>query len=362
MGGDGGTVAANRAYLRGTGKADHTADRASSSRPRASGVEDDANRARAALTTCSISGATLDPRANDVVACPHGRLYRREEALEALLRRSSSSRAATRGGGGRGEDEGGGCRTMGDHVRGMRDLHPVRFHLTTGGPTTVATPTCPVTGSDIGNGKVPCFLVVRSNGSGGDGDDDGGRDRGPNVLSERAIREMGIRGLQEEYGPFEEGDMIRLAPPLTGGVFEGIRKRWEERMEGERIAKVSGVPKTALVVFWFRSRSCMSASVVFIFIFFDPRTKTASPIDPPPSPPVIRIDSEKKEPEEGQETQARSEGGRRRRREASSPEDDAVVVVAVAVVVRAAVDGSRGFRREEERRREGRRGEGGARR
>ena len=236
MGGDGGTVAANRAYLRGTGKADHTADRASSSRPRALGAEDDANRARAALTTCAVSGATLDPRASDgdVVACPHGRLYGREEALEALLRRSSSSRAATRGGGGRGEDEGGGCRTMGDHVRGMRDLHPVRFHLTTtGGATTGATPTCPVTGSDIGNGKVPCFLIVRS----GDGE---GRDRGPNVLSERAIREMGIRGLQEEYGPFEEGDMIRLAPPLTGGVFEGIRKRWEERMEGERIAKVSG--------------------------------------------------------------------------------------------------------------------------
>jgi hypothetical protein len=245
MGGDGGTVAASRAYLRGAGKADRTADRAQSSsdgRTRRASAEDDARRARAALATCAATGSALDHRNDDVVACPHGRLYRREGAIEALLRRSSSRAAAAARGGGEDGRTGGGGTTMGDHVRGMRDLHPVRFHLAAGG-TGGATPTCPVTGSDIGSGNVPCFLVVRSGGrggGGGNGGEDDGRDRGPNVLSERAIREMGFRGLQEEYGPFEGGDMIRLAPPMAGGAFEGIRKRWEERMEGERIAKVRG--------------------------------------------------------------------------------------------------------------------------
>ncbi|KAL3764021.1 hypothetical protein ACHAW5_005105 [Stephanodiscus triporus] len=230
MGGDGGTVAANRAYLRGAGKADHTADRASSSSSSnrlGGGIEDDANRARATLSTCAVSGATLRHGIDDVVVCPHGKLYRREDALESLLRRSSHSRE-----GGRKEGGGEGGTMMGLHVRGMKDLHPVRFHLTatTGGGKM--TPTCPISGSDIGKGNVPSLVVVRSHGG-----DDRRDDRGPNVLSERAIREMGIRGLQEEYGPFEERDMIRLAPPITGGTFERIRKRWEQRMEEERIAK-----------------------------------------------------------------------------------------------------------------------------
>jgi hypothetical protein len=63
------------------------------------------------------------------------------------------------------------------------------------------------------------------------GGEDGGRrprdddidNIGPNVLSERAIREMGINELQQEYGPFEEWDMIQLAPPMSGGIFENIR-------------------------------------------------------------------------------------------------------------------------------------------
>ena len=50
MGGDGGTVAANRAYLRGAGKADHTADRASSSSKQAWGIDDDAHRRRMSPT------------------------------------------------------------------------------------------------------------------------------------------------------------------------------------------------------------------------------------------------------------------------------------------------------------------------
>ena len=112
---------------------------------------------------------------------------------------------------------------------------------------------CPITGSEIGSGYVPSFVIVRATksnekkeklaGKNNGVNADGGGDedeisRGPNVLSERAIKEMGIAGLQAEYGPFEERDMIRLAPPRTGGVFEEIQRKWEARMEEERLAKV----------------------------------------------------------------------------------------------------------------------------
>ena len=212
MGGDGGTVAANRAYLRGAGKADHTADYNSSVRNR-SRVEDEASRARAVIETCALTGSALDHGTDDIVACPYGKLYKKEEALEALLRRSR-----TLGGAG---DAGGG---LGVHIRGMKDLHPVKFHLSEQG----GMPTCPITGSNIGSGSVPSFVIVRNNKK-------VIKSNQPNVLSERAIKEMGVNGMQAEYGPFEEKDMIRLAP--SKAMFEVIRKQWEERMKEEQIAK-----------------------------------------------------------------------------------------------------------------------------
>lgn len=213
MGGDGGTVAANRAYLRGAGKADHTADHNSSVRNR-SRVEVEATRARAVFETCALTGSALDHTADDVVTCPYGKLYKKEEAFEALLRRSR-----TVDGGGN-DDVGG----LGTHIRGMRDLHPLKFHLTERGGML----TCPITGSNIGSGSVSSFVIVR-NIKGVT------QSNQPNVLSERAIKEMGVKGMQAEYGPFEERDMIRLAPSKT--IFEDIRTNWEERMKEAQIAK-----------------------------------------------------------------------------------------------------------------------------
>lgn len=270
MGGDGGTISSNRTYLRGAGKACHTADHPSNALRRAR--LEDAERARSALGTCAASGTALDlsparknggggggsggetggsvVSAADIVACPYGKLYRRETVLEALLRRSQT-------GGGKGVDA-----TPGWHVRGMKDLHPVRFHVVPssspekGGTTDnhgngngAATAgngkryvaACPITGSEIGSGNVPSFVIVRSKSKDGKkngGDENDEVSHNPNVLSERAIKEMGIRGLQAEYGPFEERDMIRLAPPETGGVFEKIQRGWDERMEEEQAAKL----------------------------------------------------------------------------------------------------------------------------
>jgi hypothetical protein len=280
MGGDGGTISSNRTYLRGAGKACHTADHPSNAAKRAK--LEDAERARLILTTCAISGAVLDLTPSnknknatnnnggvggnssiscsgaDIVVCPYGKLYKREEALEALLRRSQQINNNN--------------DALGSHVRGMKDLHPVRFYVTTAssasangdnhnnnngiskGRGTYYTATCPITSADIGSGNVASFVIVRSKKNAKSNSKDKKKDSdannnddpqeeevielGPNVISERAIKEMGIDGLQSEYGPFEEKDMIRLAPPKAGGVFDEIQQRWEARVEEERVAKM----------------------------------------------------------------------------------------------------------------------------
>ena len=260
MGGDGGTISSNRTYLRGAGKACHTADHKSNALKRSK--LEDAENSKLILSTCAITGALLDLSPTktassssnggrrevstvsgmDIVACPYGKLYKREKVLEALLYRSQT------GGGGGGDSNN---NTLGTHIRGMKDLHPVRFHVTTstsfsangvangGSAKQTYTPTCPITGSEIGSGNIPCYLIVRTKKSKDKTKDNDEVELNPNVLSESAIKEMGIAGLQTEYGPFEEEDLIRLAPPTTGGVFEEIRRKWESRMEEERIAKVS---------------------------------------------------------------------------------------------------------------------------
>ena len=260
MGGDGGTISSNRTYLRGAGKACHTADHKSNALKRSK--LEDAENSKLILSTCAITGALLDlspTKASsgignggggrevsavsgmDIVACPYGKLYKREKVLEALLYRSQT------GGGGGGDSN----IALGTHIRGMKDLHPVRFHVTAstsangaadnGSAKQMYTPTCPITGSEIGSGNIPCYLIVRTKKSKDKTKDNDEVELNPNVLSESAIKEMGIAGLQTEYGPFKEEDLIRLAPPTTGGVFEEIRRKWESRMEEERIAKVSEV-------------------------------------------------------------------------------------------------------------------------
>jgi len=254
MGGDGGTISSNRTYLRGTGKACHTADHPSNALKR-SKIED-AERAQMVLSTCAVSQAQLNlsptkkksgaggdgsvSRA-DIVACPYGKLYRHETVLEALLQRSQTGGV---------DDDGKNASLLGSHIRGMKDLHPVRFHVVAttsssssqGGTDGKYVAACPITGSEIASGNVPCFVIVRTKTSKDkkQTDEEDEVAHNPNVLSERAIKEMGVQGLQAEYGPFEEKDMIRLAPPArTGGIFEEIQRKWEARMEEEQIAKVS---------------------------------------------------------------------------------------------------------------------------
>lgn len=244
MGGDGGTISSNRAYLRGAGKAGHTADhkRYNASRSK----EEESESARTVLGSCYLSGEAFDlspsssEEAVDVVACPFGRLYKREHVLEALLSRSSKGVDVISAGSAAAFE-----RIM--HIRGRKDLHPVRFHITKEDKKEGYVVTCPITGSDIGGGSIPSFLIVKSCTNSTPVDDADNANTIPNVISERGMQEMGIDRLHEEYGPFEKKDLIRLAPQQ--GLFEEIRKKWEERMEADRLEKVSLCITLLLIIF-----------------------------------------------------------------------------------------------------------------
>mmetsp|Transcript_34789 Transcript_34789/g.52521 ORF Transcript_34789/g.52521 Transcript_34789/m.52521 type:complete len:274 (+) Transcript_34789:141-962(+) len=255
MGGDGGVIASNRRYMRGAGTADHTAD-AKRSASLSDEVGADRERCRQIMTTCAVTGSSLNfqpygagekkkDEADEgvtaegaIVACPHGRLYGKEAAVEALLRRKQKGLEGGE------EDE-----ADWSQVRGLKDLHSVRFRVVAAGKKGSTSfvgehhsqqrhiPVCPITGVEL-NGAVAAFLIVRTKSKKKKNKEEEDTTQ-PNVISERAIREMGIESLQAEYGPFDEKDMIRLAPPHVGGIFDKIKKDWERRTEEELLAKKS---------------------------------------------------------------------------------------------------------------------------
>jgi len=239
MGGDGGVIASNRRYMRGAGTADHTAD---SSRSSASDVAE-ANRERLnqAMRMCAVSGTPFDfapfdgdknsssQAANSnyggIVVCPYGRLYTREAAVQALSRRLKEVVGDSS------------ASEIGWHVRGMKDLHPVRFHVAgqaclESSDKPVFLPVCPIVGVHL-NGLHPAYVITNKLGLAhkkkkkskeGRKHQDTQDSQRPNVISEKAIKEMGYDTLQEEYGPFQKEDLIRLVPP-SGLVFDEIRDK-----------------------------------------------------------------------------------------------------------------------------------------
>jgi Rtf2 RING-finger len=201
MGGDGGVIASNRKYLRGAGTADHTGDS-----QRHTEKTSDKQVSQELLRLCYLTKAPLFQTNQAIVADPYGRLYHKEAVVEALLRRKHPSE----------QDE------FGPHVRGLKDLHPVRFHL------NHQIPMCPVTGAEL-NGQQPAFLIPQHphqhNNNSYDKD-------GVNVISERAIKEMGVEALQSDYGPFERSSLVRLAPPpsMMEEIIEAVRIQQEHEL------------------------------------------------------------------------------------------------------------------------------------
>lgn len=89
------------------------------------------------------------------------------------------------------------------HIRGLKDLKTLKFTSLVhdnrqercDGDTDSCLFMCPVTNQEF-NGLYP-FYVIWTTGW---------------VISEKAIKELGIESLQSEYGPFTEQDMVRLIP------------------------------------------------------------------------------------------------------------------------------------------------------
>ena len=194
MGGDGGVIASNRRYMRGAGTAEHKEHR-----------DETLERQEIARTMqcCAASSQPLQFSSSSsvIVTCPFGNLYHKEAAVEALLRRKQ-------------DDD----TVLGEHIRGLKDLHEVRFHLD--GSNNII-PICPITGREL-NGSIPAVALIP------------GKAGQCNVVSERGIQEMGTE-FEAEYGPVEE--KIRLAPPLD--VLMEIKARLEEKRALSSLSKKS---------------------------------------------------------------------------------------------------------------------------
>jgi Rtf2 RING-finger len=181
--------------MRGAGTADHTGDLHRHKAQKFNAIE--------AMTTCALTKTPLFGSSNNdalIVADPHGTLYHKEAAVQALLRRKQQQ-----DNNGDHENE-----VLGSHIRRLADLYNVRFHR----ENNVST--CPITGKAL-TGSIPAILLVP------------GKEATPNVVSESALKQLSSEELETEYGPINK--RVRLAPPPT--MLEEIKKQVMEEQEKE---------------------------------------------------------------------------------------------------------------------------------
>jgi hypothetical protein len=209
MGGDGGVIASNRKFMRGAGTANLAGDHGESS-----GKKQQQYNAHEAMTTCALTKAPLHTTGTGeiaIVACPYGRLYHKEAAVQVLLRRRKMDNNQDQI-----VDE------LGAHVRKLSDLYNVRFHRETEAQVT----TCPITGKAL-QGIIPAILLVP------------GKLDTPNVVSEGALQQLSQDELQAEYGPIQL--KVRLAPPPT--VWKEMQEALVTLREEQQRTKKDKKPK-----------------------------------------------------------------------------------------------------------------------
>ena len=179
MGGDGGVVANCRKFIRGCEKEE---------------VKDGKNIKRQQQRRARTCAQSQEKLVEPIVACEMGNLYKKEALLEAILEKSLNASFS--------------------HVRNMRDVKEIK---TTKNPAYVSSSggfdeesisefMCPVTLLEF-SGLHP-FVVIWTTGF---------------LLAEKAIREVGIEALQEEYGPFTEADVVHILP-LESDLLEQSRQ------------------------------------------------------------------------------------------------------------------------------------------
>jgi regulator of protease activity HflC (stomatin/prohibitin superfamily) len=168
MGGDGGTTATQRRFLRGYKNPE---DKEESKNIK--------QQQRLRSQMCAYSSSRLE---KPIAACELGNLYSKEKIINGLVEKSLPAYLS--------------------HIRGLKDLKNLKFTENPDYATElendgnyVAEYICPVTELEF-NGIFP-FVVIWSTGF---------------VLSEKAVREIGVDGLQAEYGPFSSNDIVKLLP------------------------------------------------------------------------------------------------------------------------------------------------------
>lgn len=145
--------------------------------------------------TCALSNSNLEV-GTPVVADELGNLFNKEALLTALVEKTLPPEFS--------------------HIRGMRDIVSCSFHKNpTPPPDGVdidwstdnwAPYSCPISGVEM-NGRY-AFVAFRVSAAVAS---EGGR--ACNVISEKALREMGAGALQAEYGPFDaESGVVKLVP------------------------------------------------------------------------------------------------------------------------------------------------------
>lgn len=162
MGGDGGSTTTARKYIRGQEERKEEGKDAKYERLMKS-------------QTCAHSNL---PLVEPVAACRLGNLFNEELLLAALLEHTLNPAHAR-------------------YIRGMKDFKRLKLHLNSSSSKVAenARWACPITQEPF-NGALP-FVVIWTTG---------------HVLSEKAIREMGVDELQVEYGPFHPNDVVKLLP------------------------------------------------------------------------------------------------------------------------------------------------------
>jgi len=189
MGGDGGSTTTARKYIRGQEERKEEGKDAKYDRLMKS-------------QTCAHSNL---PLVEPVAACRLGNLFNEELLLAALLEHTLNP-------------------THSRYIRGMKDFRRLKLHLNSAASkeTENAQWACPITQEPF-NGALP-FVVIWTTG---------------HVLSEKAIREMGVDELQVEYGPFQPNDVVKLLPAqheieeIVAGI-ESSRREKKKRKVAER--------------------------------------------------------------------------------------------------------------------------------
>ncbi|CBJ28952.1 conserved unknown protein [Ectocarpus siliculosus] len=277
MGGDGGVIAAKREYMQSCG--DVFGMKGGMAKTALNRTE----TAELRTKVCAISNEVLR---EPVAACELGYLYNKDVLISGLLNRDLNPAF--------------------NHIRGLKDI--VECKLTPNpsfekedrafdGPEP-ARFMCPVTLQEM-NGS-HAFVVLMSTGW---------------VMSEKATKEVGIAGLQEEYGPFTEDDIVGLAP--TDEERETRTRQLITKREKARLAKKSS-KKSAR-----REKTAASAKAGATKSSSSPPSAGAGVIGEQPSKPSASTGDEAQEDAAGGE----SKKGKKRRR---ALEKEAASAAAVA--------------------------------